>query len=68
VDTIVRSVHLTEFSMRVIEQTLTDSSHVYDIHIDFKDNPTVELACVSSDDADTLFDQLEKCVDIRVIS
>ena len=65
--TITRSEHLSEFSISIVEQTLTDSSHVYDVHIDFKDSPTVELACVSNDYATALLDQLEHCVDIRMI-
>ena len=66
--TIVRSVELAEFTMSIVEQTLTDSSTVYDVHISFIDSPTIELACVSSDYADALFAQLEHCVDIRPIA
>ena len=65
--TIIRSEELTEFSISIVEQTLSDSSHVYDVHIGFVDSPTIELACVSSAYADALFAQLEHCADIRPI-
>jgi len=66
---IVRSSNLSEFNLSVVEQTLSDSSHVYDVHIQFTntENPTIELACISSKSADALFDKLEECVDIRPI-
>jgi len=63
--TTVRRTELAEVNISVVEETLTDDSHVYNVQIACIDSPVIELACVSDKYADALFEQLEQCVDIR---